>query len=299
MKKFTEIEWENVHCHLCGKKNNFSPISLHGSPLKQGQFGYKIHPVICKCGLVFLTPRWSACTYARFYEKYYDELYRLELKPDYGVEGVIRNMAQVWERSLAGVDRPNRIMNIIDIGCGAGHGLTYLKEQVPNAGIYGIEASPDCCRVLQTEVGAVLVDSDVNGPWLNSYKGKFDFVVMRHVVEHLLSPIDTLSNLKTVLAPGGMIYIAVPDMMHPRTVLRDYEYWWEYYFRAVHPYYYCRETLFSTLEAAGLYPRIWGEENEEVWCLAGTKEVDRKRQTNLFSDQLAVLSRYLPGPQKI
>ncbi len=297
MEKFTDIQWEEPHCHLCGETKGYLTILLHGKPLRKGQFDYDVHPVICRCGLVFLSPRWTGETYGKFYEKYYDDLYRLELKPDYGVEGVVKHMAHVWERSKPGLENLDRIQNIIDVGCGSGHGLIYLKEQIPGAIIHGIEASPECCRILENDVGAVLVDSDVDGPWLETYKGKFDFIVMRHVVEHLLSPIETLSRLKTALSPDGHIYIAVPDMIHPRVILRDYENWWEYYFRAVHPYYYCRETLFSTLEAAGLYPQVWGEENEEIWCLAGTQKVERKKHKDLFSEQMAVLKKYLPGPQ--
>lgn len=299
METFTNIEWEDAHCHLCGESKKFIPILLNGLPLKKGQFDYDVYPVICNCGLVFLNPRWSSKTYGRFYEKYYDDLYRLELKPDYGIEGVIQHMEQVWERSRASLDNSDEIQKILDIGCGSGHGLTYLKAQIPGVDIYGIEASPECCRILEKEVGAVLVDNDVDGPWTGAYKEKFDFIVMRHVVEHLLSPIETLSRLRTALAPGGLLYIAVPDMIHPRVILRDYKNWWEYYFRAVHPYYYCRETLFATLEAAGLYPQVWGEENEEVWCLAGTRKIERKKQADLFLEQMAVLKKYLPGPQNV
>lgn len=297
MEKFSTIEWQSTHCHLCGETVDFQPLLLNGEPMREGQFGYEIHPVICKCGLVFLNPRWSDRTYGEFYEKYYDDLYRLELKPDYGIQGVIGHMAQIWARIENHLPERNSIQNILDVGSGSGYGLKYLKDQLPDIMIHGIEASPECRRILSQDVGAVLVDSDVDGPWLENYKGKFDFMVMRHVVEHLLTPIETLSRLKHALTANGMIYIAVPDMMHPRTVLRDYDNWWEYYFRAVYPYYYCRATLFATLEAAGLYPCVWGEENEEVWCLVTSSGSNKEGTNRIYNDQMAVLRQYLPGPQ--
>lgn len=284
--------WEEVNCHLCGGQGRIAPILLHGKPLVQGQFGYEIHPVICECGLVFLNPRWTKETYAKFYEYYYDSLYRLELKPDYGIAGVKRNMAEIWERIRGDVG--DGVRNVLDIGCGSGHGLSYLREQMPNIAIFGVEASPYCQRILTEEVGAVLLGEDLEGQWLSENRGKFDLIIMRHVVEHLLNPVEELKKIRMLLAPGGAIYIAVPDMMHPRTVLRDYEYWWEYYFRAVHPYYYCRETLFKTLKMAGLYPKKWDEVNEEVWCLVNTEEVAMVFEGDLYARQMAILRHYLP-----
>jgi SAM-dependent methyltransferase len=288
-----DMEWEPVSCHLCGAWMG-EPLRLHGQPLVTGQFGYEIHPVLCGCGLVYLNPRWTAATYTDFYTRQYDDLYRLETKPDYGIAGVRKNMVEVWERIRPHLPDPNGIRNVLDAGCGSGHGLAYLGEQLPGVRLCGIEASPECCRSLVEEVGAELLDSDIDGPWGGKNQGRFDLIVMRHVVEHFLTPVETLQRLRSTLAPGGCIYIAVPDMMHPRTVLRDYDKWWEYWFRAVHPYYYCRETLFATLALAGLKPVAWGEEKEEVWCLAtaGAMAVDLRPE--LRPEQLQLLRRLLP-----
>jgi 2-polyprenyl-3-methyl-5-hydroxy-6-metoxy-1,4-benzoquinol methylase len=175
-------------------------------------------------------------------------------------------MSQVWERAVPHFRQPP--VNILDAGCGSGHGLRYLGARIPGAKLAGIEASPECCRTLHEEIGAEVIDSDLNGGWTKHCKGRFDFIVMRHVVEHLLEPLATLPRIRDSLSPQGLIYIAVPDMMHPRTKLRDYDQWREYWFRAVHPYYYCRETLFTTLNMTGLHPLVWGEENEEIWLMA-------------------------------
>ena len=99
MKKLMmNIQWEDVECRICHSSKPPQPISLYGKPLVDGQFGYAVHPVICECGLVYLNPRWSKKNYNIFYENYYDDLYRLEIKPDYGVQGVINNMKVIWQR---------------------------------------------------------------------------------------------------------------------------------------------------------------------------------------------------------
>lgn len=292
--KDSDVRWQNAFCHLCGAASG-EAITLHGKPLTRGQFGYEVHPVICRCGLVYLTPRWSAADYTHFYVNHYDDLYRLETKPDYGLAGVTRHMAQVWQRVAPHLPQQVTSGRVLDVGCGSGHGLRYLMERLPTAEFYGIEASPECCRLVQEEVGATLLDRDVDGPWLEQNQGRFDLIIMRHVVEHFLAPVETLSRLRSALAPGGVMYIAVPDMMHPRTVLRDYDKWWEYWFRAVHPYYYSKETLFATLALAGFHGRIWGEEVEEVWCLVETTESKAPDWQGNSAAQRAVLDQLLPS----
>jgi SAM-dependent methyltransferase len=291
-----DIQWETVECHLCHSKCEPEPVKSKGKALVDGQFGYAVHPVICECGLVYLSPRWSKKDYDIFYKYYYDDLYRLEIKPDYGIDGVVKNMRVIRERIRSHL--PGEIKNILDIGCGSGHGLKYLKDHIPGSSIFGIESSPQCCEILQgSEVGAVLVSEDVESDWVSGYKGAFDLIIMRHVIEHMLDPVELLKYIKTALSPGGVMYIATPDMMRPRTVLRDYKKWWEYWFRAVHPYYYSNETLFKTLELASLYPVIYGNENEEIWCLVNTNAAGEPKEpvslAGLHQRQMEVLEKNL------
>lgn len=287
-----DMKWERVNCHICNLTKDPEPIQLNGKPLLNGQFGYSVHPVICKCGLVYLNPRWSKKDYSVFYENYYDDLYRLEEKPDYGVQGVIKNMAKIWDRINVYVEK--RPLNILDVGCGSGYGLKYLQAQLPGSLVYGIESSPKCCKVLMSEViGATLVTTDIASDWIEKYQGKFDLIILRHVVEHMLDPVESLQKLKTALSKKGIIYFSTPDMMHPRIILRDYDNWWEYWFRAVHPYYYCKGTLFKTLELAGLYPLVHGEENEEVWCLASLRKTETIEFNGVYKEQKKILDFYL------
>lgn len=259
-------KFERAQSHLDPPNAEGELILLFGKPLEKGQFGYELHPRIYPSGLVMLNPRWTSETYDLFYSRYYDELYRLDYKADYGKAGIINHMKQIWERIKSSFENKKNV-RILDAGSGPGYGLKWLKQEMPNIKLHGIEASADACRILQDEVGAKLIDTDIDGEWTDRFEGYFDLIIMRHVVEHLVNPVDTLYKLANTLSSGGMIYIAVPDMMHPRTILRDYDLWWEYWFRPVHPYYYSKDTLFATLSMTGFYPILYGEDNEEVWCL--------------------------------
>lgn len=41
--------------------------------------------------------------------------------------------------------------------------------------------------------------------------GQFDVITMWHVLEHLSNPVELLSELRTLLAPGGAIVVSVPN----------------------------------------------------------------------------------------
>jgi len=291
--RLEDLKWEECICPLCGTSES-QTVLMNKEPLTEGQFGYKVHPVICTCGLVYLNPRWDAPTYSRFYKNYYDDLYRLDEKEDYGIEGIKRNTKEIFNRISQYIEliKPK---NIIDVGCGSGAGFLYLNEVLDDVKYYGVESSEDSIQKLE-KMGVKVVDSDLEGDWTKTYNGFFDLLIMRHVVEHILHPIDALTKIAKTLHSDGIAYIAVPDMMRPRVKLRDYEKWWEYYFRAVHPYYYSKETLFTLLNMCGLEVLAFGEENDEIWCVVNTKITNQgsKERTNSYDEQIRVLEKYLP-----
>lgn len=292
MNKNLEFKFEKVTSHLDTNKCS-DPILLHGKPLEVGQFGYEIHPRIYPSGLVMLSPRWTHQSYNKFYKEYYDELYRLDFKADVGVRGIINNMKEIWDRLKNNLDLKN-VNKILDAGSGPGYGLQFLKEKLNDVELFGIEASPSALKILKNEMNVDVIDNDLNGKWTSNYSNCFDLIIMRHVVEHILDPINTLKEISRTLNSNGYIYIAVPDMLHPRTILRDYDNWWEYWFRSVHPYYYNKYTLFKTLELAGLYPNFYGEENQEVWCIVSKNQtISHNYSYNSFDDQIKIINELL------
>lgn len=59
----------------------------------------------------------------------------------------------------------------------------------------------------------VKVDVVSDGEKLNEFQtGSLDFVIANHFLEHCENPIGALSAFLRVLKPGGIVYLAVPDM---------------------------------------------------------------------------------------
>jgi len=267
--------YEIAFSHLDGEEVQPEKLTLYGKELNKGQFGFRLHPVIYPSSLVMLSPRWSQSDYAYFYECRYDELYRLDLKPDIGVKGIENNSKEIIDRLMTCSElTSDSITNIIDLGAGPGFGLPLFCEAFPMSNISVVEGSPAAREIVKKNNFATVVGNFVDNDLAKEYSSTFDLIIMRHVVEHFLSPVGELKWVHQLLVDDGLCYIAVPDMMHPRTKLRDYKYWWEYWFRSVHCYYYNRNTLFKTLSMAGLKVILWGEENEEIWCIV------KKRRKN-------------------
>jgi SAM-dependent methyltransferase len=87
---------------------------------------------------------------------------------------------------------------VLDFGCGDGKFLSRLK--IRGWETYGIEPSADAAFREHRRLTAVPQD------------GSFDLVVLNHVLEHLLDPLDTLTRLSTSLREGGMLFVSTPRL---------------------------------------------------------------------------------------
>jgi SAM-dependent methyltransferase len=45
--------------------------------------------------------------------------------------------------------------------------------------------------------------------------GQFDVVLLNHVIEHMPSPIQTLRQIRSMLRPGGRLYVECPNLAAP------------------------------------------------------------------------------------
>jgi 2-polyprenyl-3-methyl-5-hydroxy-6-metoxy-1,4-benzoquinol methylase len=252
-------EFENVNCLVCGE-NNYHNYS------DKGQFNLPTHVVICKhCGFSYLNPRWSNERYNAFYKNEYDDYYRPEVKSKYTYDVYLPIKNNLKRLDKFGYLK-NQPENIIDIGCGMGDSLIYLKQQVfKTANYYAIEPSSFCQQHLSKN-GIELLSTDVNADWSNGNENKFDVVIMRHVLEHFLDPIAVLKKAASILKKDGLLIIAVPNAKKPtKRLIKNY-------FRVVHVSYFSKTSLTNALSLSGLKPGVLLEGDEfdayELFCVA-------------------------------
>lgn len=101
-------------------------------------------------------------------------------------------------------------INNDDIGCAKG-GLLKLLKNLDYNNIFGVEPSADCISNLE-KFGIKAINANIFSIPEN-YKNKFNFVIMSHVMEHIVDLKKAVSSIRTLLSEreGGAVYIEVPD----------------------------------------------------------------------------------------
>jgi SAM-dependent methyltransferase len=230
--------YESTKCLVC-EADHYETYST------KGQFNLPTHVVICRdCGFSYLNPRWTKERYDQFYSSEYDGYYRPEIigqnDLSYRYLPIQTIIKRLEERSI----KPE-YTNILDIGSGMGHALIYLKNNIaPKSHFAAIEPSLHCKAYLE-ENKIKHLSSDVYSDWDNANL-KYDFIIMRHVLEHFHEPLEVLRKAANALSESGVLYLAVPDSFHPTKPLKSH------FFRIVHISYFSKNSLSNLLSKAGL-----------------------------------------------
>lgn len=151
-------------------------------------------------------------------QKYYAEKYYQEGKGSYELEysndellyfnAKIEQRWTVLQRHLSPVTGKPRLL---DVGCGEGYALAFFRKQgwsvngldFSSAGV--ASKNPDCLDALVTGDIFALLNAEVGA-------GKtYDVVWLQNVLEHVLDPLDLLKSLRTLVAPGGLAVVTVPN----------------------------------------------------------------------------------------
>jgi SAM-dependent methyltransferase len=113
---------------------------------------------------------------------------------------------------------------VLEVGCGTGNVLRFLRRACPDGKVVGLELWFDGLRFAQARSAGLLVQGDVR----NCPFGKqFDLIGMFDVLEHVPEELETLCALSQVLTPGGTLILTVPAHQHL----------WSYFDEAAH---HCR-----------------------------------------------------------
>lgn len=122
-------------------------------------------------------------------------------------KGMPRRRSAVILDRLAAVHSIGDRGRMIDVGCGNGVMLSAIAQFRPGWELSGHELSELHVDKLKTIPGfARLHTGD-----LNDLPGGFDLITMMHALEHFTEPLEALRILKDKLAPGGCLFIEVPN----------------------------------------------------------------------------------------
>lgn len=174
----------------------------------------KYNVVCCtQCGFVFADVSADAL-FEEAYTDYYKKINKYT-SWESGGGGVTKWDAARMEAMAYDIDAMldgNTDASVLDIGCGSGGLLLALK----NAGylnLSGIDISDNCIENVKNKgIYAFTADFAIEDFTRNTQlHGKFDCVVLSHVMEHVYDLPKAVSNAVSCLKEGGLLYVEVPD----------------------------------------------------------------------------------------
>ena len=145
---------------------------------------------------------------------------------------------------------PARPQRVLEIGCDEGDFTGQLDAE-----LWGVEPQPDAAAIAAARLHRVLVGryAAVRDALPAGY---FDLVVCNDVIEHMADHQGFLRDVRTHLAPGGVLVGSVPNMRHYRAlfellVLRDWHYRESGVLDRTHLRWFTARSLRRALEEAG------------------------------------------------
>jgi SAM-dependent methyltransferase len=106
---------------------------------------------------------------------------------------------------------PHRTNRVLELGCGTGETMRWIRVEHEVEYAVGIEMSPGIAE-RAASVFDVVQTGDVEAMELPV--GKFDLIVALDVLEHLVDPWSVVKRLHAALNPGGCIVASIPNVGH-------------------------------------------------------------------------------------
>lgn len=145
-----------------------------------------------------------------FTPEYYERMRRLEASSWWNA-----GMRAAAGRLLDLADLPSRAL-ALDVGCGSGQTMAWLRSRLPGWSTAGIDVAPDALRAARTLGEEVVTASALELPFPG---GGASLVVTLDVVQHLPlggGDVVALKEMRRVLAPGGWLLLRTNAQAFPR-----------------------------------------------------------------------------------
>jgi len=168
---------------------------------------------------------------------------------------------------------PKYSPNVLEVGCGEGKTLQWLKDCGRAGKISGIELNLDAAEIAFKHLDKVY-GGDANLHLKHIPLETQDMVLCLDVIEHMQDPWETVQRIYDLLRPGGSLILSVPNVRHYSVLLpllfKDK---WNYTEAGImdktHLRFFSGKSAMEMLKKSGFTPKgirstyVWG--NRDKW----------------------------------
>ena len=270
----TSVSWTvDENCPICNRPDEVVQLAE-----LRGTESSSMGTALCmRCLHCFQNRRPDATWLAGYYRHQWDERGRDQIGLDPAVTKA--GDTEVFDY-CHGVVGPGA--RVLDVGCGFGEKLLPFKKH--GCEVIGIEPSEHradyCSQRMGIDCRCIGIEEIID----HFGDEKFDLIYSSHVLEHVSDPVGFLQNVRSVLEEGGLLYLAVPNILG--TFLP-----WVFHF-APHISLFSRHSLHRMLAGEG-FDVISSVESRELKVLARVSqsiEVPSGVDDDLRQEFLSLLS---------
>ncbi len=251
---------------LCGNTDQDLDILV----AEKDRYGISCDNVLCrKCGLIRLKERLDDHSTEEFYKNEYRDIYvGVETASDNFFDAQVQRGKEFLNLVQKYVDIKD-INNVFEIGCGAG-GIVYPFKIISD-NVSGCDFGAKYLKYGRGK-GLNLYQGEINEN--NTPKESQDLIILSHVMEHFVNPLDTMNSIIEFIKPERYLLVEVPGIFNiPKTYFNPI-----LYFQNAHVhnyYYYYLKVFFKTLGLEVIY-------GDERCTFLLKKPIDWKKKKDLI-----------------
>jgi 2-polyprenyl-3-methyl-5-hydroxy-6-metoxy-1,4-benzoquinol methylase len=144
------------------------------------------------------------------------------------------------ELKRLGISKNAKILEI-----GASYGFFMKIANDVGFETYGLEMSERACEYAKNEFGIEIENSSLGESQFVQNSHSFDAVILLDVIEHVTDPSEMISQIESVLNPGGFVVITTPNI--ESLEFKFFGKYWEWISPPAHLFYFSKRTLANLL----------------------------------------------------